>query len=156
MQWNQHFLYVIFDHFFVDAISHLPISQAANPSYLWAPSCSSRFTTNSAYLAILNDEFTWTSFHSPSSIWKDIWKLQLTDRLRLFLWKIDWDILPTKLRLESIIPAYRPDTPCLLCKTGPYSIRHLFFHCHYAILCDWIRIILSPGANLLIPRSEHH
>jgi hypothetical protein len=97
------------------------------------------------------------------------------DRLRLFLWKIAWGILLTTSRLQSIIPAYKPDTPCPLCKTGPDPIRHLFFHSHFIRviwrlspwpldsttldspnLCDWIRVILSPGANLHIPRSELH
>jgi hypothetical protein len=92
-----------------------------------------------------------------------------------FSLEIAWDILPITLQLQSIIPTYRPDTPCLLCKTGPDSIRHIFFHCHYARviwhlspwpldsttldspnLCNWIRIILSLGANLHIPRFVHH
>jgi hypothetical protein len=79
------------------------------------------------------------------------------------------------MRLQSIIPAYQPNTACPLCKTGPNSIRHLFFHCHFARviwrlspwpldstsldssdLCDWIQIILSPGSRLHIPSSEHH
>jgi hypothetical protein len=86
-QWNEHLLYAIFDHFSADAISRLPISQAANPSYLWTPSLFGRFTSNSTYLAILNNDFTGTSLHSQSFFWKKIWKLQLTNRLRLFLWK---------------------------------------------------------------------
>jgi len=138
-------------------------------------SCSGRFSTNSTYLAILHNDFTRASLLSPSSFWKDIWKLQLTNHLHLFLWKIAWDILPTTLRLPSIIPAYQLDTSCPLCKTGPDSIRHLFFTCHFARvfwrlspwpldstsldspnLCDWIHIILSPGTRLHIPSSEHH
>jgi hypothetical protein len=174
-QWDVRFLYNIFDSISAAAISRLPISQTSTSGYLWTPSTSSRFTTHSTYLAILNNDFSGDSPHHPSSFWKDIWKLQLTDRLQLFLWKIAWNIFPTTMRLQSIIPSYRPDTPCPLCKVGPDSTKHLFFHCHYARviwrlspwpldsttldspnLCDWIRIILSPGATLNIPRSEHH
>jgi hypothetical protein len=107
-------LYAIFDSFSADAISHLPISQTSTSGYLWTPSTSGRFTTHSAYLAILNNDFTGASLHYPSSFWKDIWRLRLTDRLQLFIWKIAWNILPTTMRLQSIIPAYRLDTPCLL------------------------------------------
>jgi hypothetical protein len=174
-QWNKNLLYDIFEFSSAYAISCLPISQEVNSSYLWTPSCSGRFTTSSAYLAILNNDFTGSSLISPSAIWKNIWKLQLTDRFRLFLWKIAWDILPTTTRLQTIIPNYLPNTLCPLCKSGPDSVRHLFFHCHFARinwrlspwpldsttldypnLQDWIKIILSPGANLHIPSSEHH
>jgi len=173
--WNEHLISVLFDPLSADAIRHLPISQTAPMAYLWTPSCSGRFSTSSAYFAILYNDFTGNLFPSTSSFWKDLWKLQLTDRLRLFLWKIAWDILPTSSRIQSIIPAYKPDTPCPLCKFGLDSIRHLFFHCHFARviwrlspwpldsstldspnLCDWVRIILSPGSTLHIPYSEFH
>jgi hypothetical protein len=91
-QWNEHLLYGIFEFSSAYAISRLPISQEVDSSYLWTPSCSG------------------TSLISPSSLWKNIWKLQLTDRFRLFLWKIAWDILPTTTRLQTIIPTYRPNT----------------------------------------------
>jgi hypothetical protein len=60
-------LYAIFDSFSADAISHLPISQTSTFGYLWTPSTSGRFTTHSAYLAILNNDFTGASLHYPSS-----------------------------------------------------------------------------------------
>jgi len=131
-QWNEHLLYAIFDYFSADAISRLPTLQTSDSTSLWTPSCSGRFSTTSAYLAILNNDFTGNSLHSPSSFWKDIWKLQLIDHLKLFLWKIAWNILQTTMQLQSIIPALRLDTPYSLCKSGPDSTRHLFFHCHYA------------------------
>lgn len=123
----------------------------------------------------MNNDFTGSPPLPPSSFWKDIWKLQITDRLRIFLWKIAWDILPTTSWLHSIIPTYHPDTSCPLCMTGPDSLKHVFFHCHFARvvwrlypspldsttldslnLCDWIRVILYPEAFLHIPCSELH
>jgi len=79
------------------------------------------------------------------------------------------------VRLQSIIPEYRPGFLCPLCKSGPDSLRHLFFQCHFARvvwrlspwpldstsldspnLRDWIQIILTPGATLNIPTVERH
>jgi len=157
------------------AVGKLPISEASTKSYLWTSSCSGRFTTSSAYLSILNNDFTGSHLCPSSTFWRDIWKLQLTDRLRIFIWKIAWNIFPTTQRLQSIIPAYHPDASCPLCKSGPDSIRHLFFHCHFARvvwrlspwpldsttldspnLCDWVRVILHPDALLHIPFLERH
>jgi hypothetical protein len=169
-RWNKHLLFALFDPAFAIALSSLPISRVPSTSYLWTPSCSGRFSISSAYLSILHNDFIGSS-PSPISIWKDIWKLQLTDRLRIFIWKIAWDIL----RLQSILPTFTPDVSCPLCSSRPDSLRHLFFHCHFARvvwrlspwpldsttldspnLCDWIRDILYPETILHIPCSEVH
>jgi hypothetical protein len=79
------------------------------------------------------------------------------------------------LRLQSIILTYHLVVSCPLCKTGPDSLRHLFFHCHFARvvwhlspwpldstnldslnLCDWVLVILYHEALLYIPCSELH
>jgi hypothetical protein len=65
-RWNSPLLYCIFDSLSANAITQLPISQDNTTSYLWTPSCSGRFTTNSAYLAILHADFTGNSIISPS------------------------------------------------------------------------------------------
>ncbi|XP_062145976.1 uncharacterized protein LOC133853973 [Alnus glutinosa] len=148
---------------------------ASDKSYLWTSSCSGRFSTSMAYLSILNNDFTGSHLCPLSTFWRDIWKLQLTDRLRIFIWKIAWNILPTTQRLQSIIPTYHPDASCPLCKSGQDSIRHLFFHCHYARvvwrlspwpldstsldspdLLNWVRVILYPDVLLKIPFLEKH
>jgi hypothetical protein len=130
-RWNRHLLFVLFDPASAIAVSRVPISPVPSTSYLWTPSCSGRFSISSAYLSILHNDFTGSS-PALISIWKDIWKLQLTDRLRIFIWKIAWDILPTSLRLQSILPTFTLDISCPLRNSGPDSLRHLFFHCHFA------------------------
>jgi hypothetical protein len=174
-RWNEHLLFALFDPASAIAVSRLPISLVPTTSYLWTPSCSGRFSTSSAYLSISHNDFTGSSPPSPFSIWKDIWKLQLMDRLRMFLWKIACDILPTTLRLQSILPTYILDISCPLCKSGSDSLMHLFFHCHFARvawrlsrwpldsttldspnLCDWIRAILYLEPILYIPCSKLH
>jgi hypothetical protein len=173
--WNKRLLSTLFDPVSAMAVGRLPISNESQKGYLWIPYASGRFSTSSAYLSILNNDFTGSHLSPVSSFWRDIWKLQLTDRLRIFIWKIAWNIFPTTQRLQSIIPTHRPDASCPLCKGGPDSLRHLFFHCHFAIvvwrlspwpldsttldspnLCDWVQVILYPEALLHIPSLELH
>jgi hypothetical protein len=105
--------------------------------------------------------------------WKSIWKLNLNDRLRLFLWKIAWNILPTKERLGHLFPI--SDTHCPLCKVADDSLTHLFFECffarvvwrlsfwlldstafHFSSMVDWIAAIITPDRSLGIPLKDQH
>ncbi|XP_062176085.1 uncharacterized protein LOC133881146 [Alnus glutinosa] len=143
--------------------------------YLWISSTSGQFTTKSAYQVIksnlqVNSPLPGTS----SNFWKSIWKLNLNDRLRFFIWKIAWNILPTKERLNSVFSS-TDITVCPLCKSGEDSIHHLFFNCifarviwqhsywpidsttfHFTNMLDWIKVLISPGLNLNIPKEDHH
>jgi hypothetical protein len=113
----------------------------------------------------------------PSSqpFWKKLWKLNLNDRLRLFLWKIAWNILPTTSRINSILPLPNRQPECPLCKIAYDSLHHLFFNCIFArfvwrhsfwpldssafdfnTMADWIQHIISPGISLNIPSIDHH
>jgi hypothetical protein len=58
-------------------------------------------------------------------------KLNINDRARLFLWKIVWNILPTKEQLSHLF-LVNSDLSCPLCKVANDSLQHLFFECIYA------------------------
>ena len=109
----------------------------------------------------------------PPFFWKSIWKLNLNDRLKLFLWKIAWNILPTMERLGQLFPI--SDTHCPLCKVADDSLSHLFFECFFArvvwhhsfwpldsttfpfsLMADWIASIISPGHSLGILLKDQH
>jgi ribonuclease HI len=131
------------------------------------------FTTSSAYRLITASTSSALSSSVSSLCWKSLWKLNLNDRLRLFLWKIAWNILPTKDRLSQLFPI--SDNICPLCGMAGDSLTHLFFECffarvvwrhsfwpmdslafHFSSMTDWIASILSPGRSLGIPPVEHH
>lgn len=100
-------------------------------SFLWTPSSSSKFSTKSVHHHITTSR---TAFTSPltASRWKSHWKLKLHHRLRLFLWKMIWDIIPTKIRISFSIHNSTMDTSCSLCSFPIDSILHLFFSCPIA------------------------
>jgi hypothetical protein len=100
-------------------------------SILKTPSSSGKFSTKSVHHHITTSR---TAFTSPlnASRWKSLWKLKLHHRLRLFLWKMIWDIIPTKIRISSSIHNSTMDTSCSLCSFPTDSILHLFFSCPIA------------------------
>ena len=59
-----------------------------------------------------------------------IWKSKVHDRLKMFLWRVASDILPTKDKLTSFFPAM--DLKCPLCDASPKSSLHLFVYCQAA------------------------
>jgi hypothetical protein len=88
--------------------------------------------------------------------------------------KLAWNIFPTKKRLNSVFSSI-DIVVCPMYKSGEDSIQHLFFKCIFARviwhhsfwpidsmnfnftnMLDWIKVILSPGLTLKIPKEDHH
>jgi hypothetical protein len=159
----------------VREIQKIYINPSPCPKFLWTPSASGNFSTSSTYSLISNPRVS--SYPSPldSNSWKHLWKLKLNVGLKLFLWKIAWDIIPTKARLKSIFPISLAVSFCPLCKVEEDSLPHLFFKCCFAriawrssfwpldslawaslTLPDWIKGITTSHASFGIPKSESH
>jgi hypothetical protein len=166
LSWKTSSIHALFDTISANEILKLSISSDPDAQYIWTPSTSGQFSTSSVYRLISADRFASSSV--SSTFWKSIWKLNLNDRLRLFLWKIAWNILPTKERLGQLFPI--SDTHCPLCNMAKDSLHHLFFDCffarvvwrlsfwpldstafHFSSMEDWIAAIISPDRSLGIP-----
>jgi hypothetical protein len=142
-------------------------------SVLWIPSTTGAFSTKSAH-HLLTSSIPLTPSPLPKSLWKALWKLNLNNRLKLFLWKMVWNIIPTKFRISQTINSIIQDTSCSLCSSSVDSILHFFFYCPIARvvwrqsfwLMDslalpvhniiyWLLIILNPVA-IGIPQTNSH
>jgi len=98
--WNLPLLEFLFDQSSVYEILKIKI-RSTNEALLWTPS-TDVFSTKSVHRFFTSQR---TSITSPlqQSSWKLLWKLKLKHRLRLFLWKMVWNILPTKEHIPSAI-----------------------------------------------------
>ena len=56
-----------------------------------------------------------------------VWKLKIHDRLKMHLWRVAADCLPTKTTLARF--TNNDDTICMLCKTDEEICLHLFVYC---------------------------
>ena len=108
--WKASSIHALFDSFSTQEILKLQISTDPESTYIWTHSSSGNFSTSSAYTSLTAYASNATSSFFFSHFWKSIWKLNLYDWLRLFLWKIAWNILPTKERLGQLFPI--SDTFC--------------------------------------------
>jgi hypothetical protein len=170
--WNSTLLFFLFHPLTVSEILKI-IIRPHEDSVLWTPSTTEAFSTKSAH-HLLTSSIPFTPSPLPKSHWKALWKLNLNHRLKLFLRKIVWNIIPTKFRISQIINSTNQDTSYSLCSSPIDSILHLFFSCSIARvvrrqsfwpmdslalpvhnITDWLFIILNP-ATIGIPQADSH
>jgi hypothetical protein len=175
-QWNLEALRSVFNEISVSEISKIRISLISQPRFLWTFSNSGKFSSKSAFLQLKSsqDDLPVLPGINPD-FWKKIWTLNLNDRLRLFLWKIAWNILPTRERVSSVFSTMDSLSQCPLCSSGEDSLSHLFLRCCFArilwrlspwpldlavfqfsTMVDWIKVILFPDKYLQIPQTDLH
>jgi ribonuclease HI len=172
--WIAPTVHNLFDLISATEILKIRITMDSAINYIWTPSTSGRFTVSSAYRFISDLMSNNSSTSTSPQFWKAIWKLNLNDRLRIFIWKIASNMLPTKERLCQIsIPIL--DSSCPLCKLATDSLQRLFFECffarvvwrhsfwpldsialHFDFMSDWVSSIISPGSSVGIPFLDHH
>lgn len=130
MTWRLDLLNFLFSSTTVAEILKINIRSNFD-SCLWTPSSTGNFSTKFAHHLLSS-----TSHHPPSplppSSWKSLWKLNINHCLKLFLWKMIWNIIPTKFRISQSLPSTPMDSFCSLCADPIDSILHLFFSCPIA------------------------
>ena len=172
--WKAPSIYALFDSISAQEILKTRISTDLEPNYIWTPFTCGHFSTSSTYHFITTTISNVSSSSSTSQLWKSLWRLNLNDRLKLFIWKIAWNILPTNEQLSQLFHSIT-DLSFPLCKVVADSMQHLFFECifarvawhhsfwpldstalNFSYMLEWIKLIISLGSYLVIPLVDHH
>jgi hypothetical protein len=173
--WNLHLLNYLFDELTIREVLKINFSFFSERKFIWTPSTNGLFTTKSAHKLISSQKTQHSISPLPTANWKILWKLNLNDRLKLFLWKIAWHIVPSKSRLNSVFLIPQIDLVCPLCNVEEDSLPHLFFKCFFAriswrlspwplnslkwsglSLADWIQGILTLSSTFGIIYADSH
>ena len=72
------------------------------------------------------------SLANPSCL--AFWKFKIPPKVKFFLWKLEHQVLPTKVLLARRLHNLNSSPYCSWCSTQEESIRHLFLEC---TLADW-------------------
>lgn len=173
--WNLPLLSSLFDNANVREILKIKRAPPSCSNFIWTPSSNGMFSSYSVYNLLYNSRANSVASPLEMNSWKRFWKLRLNDRLKLFLWKIAWDIVPSKSRLNFIFNIPSSDLLCPLCKLEEDSLSHLFFRYIFArvawrvsfwplnslawsqlSLASWIKGIINPSFSFGIPHKDAH
>ena len=127
LAWDESILQSLFDDSTIAAIQNIPRwSKVQNDKWSWLFSTNGTLTVKSAYKVATKEE---NSAHS-NTILGNIWKSSIHDRLKILLWRIALNILPTKSSIALF--ASNLDTNCPLYSIHVETPLHLFWQCPLA------------------------
>jgi hypothetical protein len=171
--WNSALLYDLFEPTTVQNILsiHLPASPRFD-KWSWVPSSSRIFTVSSAHELSLS--MGGRSSPLSAEAWTSLWGLKIQARLKHLLWKVAWDILPSRDQISRFIVNGDPTAwLCPFCNGPLETLVHIFLECNLAgflwrsspwsfsisdflsrPIASWILAIIFPVAMLGIPKVD--
>lgn len=149
-QWNASLLHNLFDEQTTQEILAIPINrQISKDELIWTGSKDGAFTVKSGYNTLRERETASFAKENPSSShqtprkqWNALWKMQTSPKVRIFIWNVCQNAVPSKENLwkRKILP----DPICDLCRESMETVEHLH------LLCPWTAWVWShPEINLL-------
>nr|XP_027081023.1 uncharacterized protein LOC113703745 [Coffea arabica] len=137
-RWNSPLVFRTFNTREAGQILKTPVSLTGRPDcYSWSYSTNGQYTVRSAYEAItregkqqesngrLKGETSWEG--GSEKVWKQLWKLKIKHKQKLFIWKSLNQVLPGREAIYKRIG--KGDMICKLCGEGSETVEHIFFHC---------------------------
>lgn len=101
--WDVNLLQNTFDYLSINSIRQLHLPPAGtSDKMVWTPDMHGFFTVKSAYRQL---SFNQSSIlgSGPSINWKKLWRLNMHERLKVLLWKVACDILPTRHKIAQYL-----------------------------------------------------
>lgn len=105
-----------------------------NDSLFWPIYSSGEFTVKSIHKSLVSHRINPISPLCPVQ-WQDLWKLKVHDRLKLLLWKVVWEVMPTKVTVAARVGSNGRrdvDLLCALCGEHSETLHHLLLLCPFS------------------------
>ena len=159
--WNACLIKEIFHPDDVKDILAIPLRQDMEDWIAWHFDSKGLFSVKSAYrLGIsLKEEqagrvtSSSTSSSSINPIWKKIWSLKLPGKIKVFIWRLCHNSLPTRMNIKR--KCIDLDTRCPMCNRADEDGGHLFLKCKQvkpvwrSLLVEDIRLALLDAHNAM-------
>uniref|UniRef100_A0A2N9HGL8 Reverse transcriptase domain-containing protein n=1 Tax=Fagus sylvatica TaxID=28930 RepID=A0A2N9HGL8_FAGSY len=160
--WNFDLLSNIVDNESMAAIAKVILPANRAPDHLvWTMEESGKFTVKSAASMLIPSDHQ----ASTDPTWAKLWKFKIHERLKIFLWRLGSNTLPTLTNLASRFGM--GSLLCPLCHLEDESYSHLFLNCSkvkpiwfglkWSLLserlplvsgADFLKFVINPPINL--------
>ncbi|CAA7057126.1 unnamed protein product [Microthlaspi erraticum] len=147
--WNREKIQEVLPNHLSDILRVKLSKKGAVDSFLWLPTKSRVYSVKTDYYAAMEMKLDPSQQQQQHSInWRtDIWQAIISPKMKVFLWKIVQEALPTG---ENLLNRGLMDTPCCTHCGELETTDHLFFQCRFAKEV-WT---LSPFSTNIIPQLE--
>lgn len=144
--WKEDLIYQYFNSYEVEEILNVPLcDDRPQDEQIWAYNKLGRFTVHLAYRLILQAKSNSGSgdCSSPSAIthfWTSLWGMYTAPNLKVLLWRLYNNILPTCKNLSRNISSIQ--SCCPTCLESVKDTLHIFFQCR-VVEETWLRLDFS-------------
>ncbi|OMO96147.1 reverse transcriptase [Corchorus capsularis] len=151
-QWDVDLLDEFFELDDVHCILCIPLtSLMVKDALIWNHTGNGHYTVRSGYCVarrLLGKELN--QVEERKEIWRIIWRAFLLPKVKYFLWRLIYNILPTKINLQN--RGVGIDGGCAVCSEAESSLFHVFFGCYFSrrvwdMSCPWIQGYLDDWAS---------
>lgn len=131
-EWDREKIANLFSQHLEKILLIKPSKWGGKDKQIWLKQNSGSYSTRTGYFsAIENYHRAETEAQTPTRDWvNEVWKLSVSPKLRLFIWKVKHGAIPVGERLEA--RQILTGAKCPHCNREE-SILHLFFLCPYAV-----------------------
>ena len=121
-------IFDLFAHKTKMEILAIPLQQdTARDALIWKETKSGSFSVKSAYQVAIRMRDTTSVEHlatkKEGTFWRKMWRLNVPPKVRMFLWRVCSNILPTRENLNR--RRVQVDPTCGMCCQKPKSVGHL-------------------------------
>ncbi|XP_042939410.1 uncharacterized protein LOC122274438 [Carya illinoinensis] len=141
-------------HMATEVLSIRIPSENVADKLVWEHESSGIYSVKSAYSFFTKVEQNRQEAESSTAadqklIWKNIWKLHVPHRIKVFAWRVCKNILPTLSNLKS--RKLLVDDSCIWCQEEMEDVNHALVYCPLIIDC-WMH--LFPSLKTSIQRQD--
>ncbi|KAA3454404.1 reverse transcriptase [Gossypium australe] len=128
-EWNRELVVDTFSAEVADLILRIPLAAEAHEDFMaWNEEPSGEFTVKSSYKLLQRSDPT---AYALQIVYKDfynkIWRLDIPTKVKIFIWKVAWNYLATKVNMMARRLA--TNSMCPRCGGGEETMNHLFRDC---------------------------
>ncbi|KAA3484577.1 Ribonuclease H-like superfamily protein [Gossypium australe] len=150
-KWDRGLIDNTFHEEIAELILRIPLALSPHEDLrVWNGEPSGEFSVRSTYKLLQNiDPTAYVLQNFYKEFYKKLWRIDLPSKIKLLIWRISWNYLPTRVNLSN--RKVTNNTLCPRCGEKDETMNHLFRECP-ASQAVWRK--LSDQVFIMLPEAE--